>query len=464
MNERRIALDILTRIEKDKGFSNLVLDAALDGLGLPPQTRALVTALVYGVVENRLSIDYIIGQFSKNGLSGIKPIIRNILRLGVQQILFMDKIPNSAAVNEAVKLAKETGNGFAGGFVNAVLRQIIRQGDKLPMPDQEKQPADYYSVRYSCPKWLIEKWVREYGKETTEGILESLKKRPPAVAKVNLLRTKPEILIGMLEQEGVPAKQSVVFEDALELSSLPDIRKLASFRSGLFHMQDYASQYCCRALGAEPGETVLDLCAAPGGKSFTLAEQMKNQGVVRSCELYQNRLGLISEGADRLGLTCIRPTQNDASVPNPELGPVDRVLCDVPCSGLGVIRRKPEIRYKAPETFSGLPSIQYKILCEGASHVIPGGILVYSTCTLSRAENDEVVDRFLSEHGEFEPSQLPFFNDTKGRITMFPQIHHTDGFFIARFLRKGNNAPRGFIRTEGKAKERINPDKWKKQT
>lgn len=435
MNERRTALEILSRIERDGAFSNLALSAALDGAGLPSQARALTTALVYGVTENRYAIDYYLGRFIKTGVSKIKPRVRNILRLGAQQLLYMDRIPPSAAVNESVKLAVAVGDGYARGFVNAVLRRLASQKDTLPLPDRAADPVLYLAVRYSCPVPLVQKWLREYP-DKAEGILQSLRTRLPAAAKVNTLRTTAPLLRERLVQEGVEARLSQRFDDALELPSLPDIRRLSTFCDGLFHLQGYASQTACRALGAQPGETVLDLCAAPGGKSFTIAERMNNRGRVLACELHEARVGLIAEGANRLGLTCVEPMQNDAAQPNPSLGAVDRVLCDVPCSGLGVIGRKPEIRYRSLADYDALPDLQFRILQEGASHVAPGGTLVYSTCTLSRAENDEVADRFLDEHPEFAPRALPFREAGPCRMTLFPQ-DGTDGFFIASFVHSG---------------------------
>lgn len=434
---RAAALEILLRVEKDGSYSNLLLNARINEENYSGQDAAFLTTLVYGVLENLICLDFFISHFAKRSASKIQPKIRNILRIGAYQLIFLDRVPASAAVGESVKLAKNCGAAFASGFVNAVLRQIARNLENLPYPDKKSDLKRYLHVRYSCPHWLLDKWINEYGADNAEGILKGLEERPNAVLRVNTIKTTSEELQKLLEQDGISVSTPDFPKDALIASKLPDLRHNKAFESGLFTVQNTASQICCTAAGAKPGDTVIDMCAAPGGKSFTLAFIMQNRGSILSLELYENRLGLIKEGAKRLGIDILKTAQNDASKHNDKLPLADLVLCDVPCSGLGVIGRKPEIRYKDPREFDELPDLQYCILCEGSSHVKPYGTLVYSTCTLSRAENNEVAGRFLKEHPEFSQVKLdtmPLIKDCidggDTGVTLFPHITGSDGFYI----------------------------------
>lgn len=434
---RKAALEILLRVEKEGSYSNLLLNARLNEEHYGGQDAAFLTTLVYGVLENLICIDFFISHFAKRSASKMQPKILNILRIGAYQLIFLDKVPASAAVAESVKLAKSCGASFASGFVNAVLREISRNLDILPYPDKATDLKRYLHVRYSCPHWLLDKWINEYGIDNAEGVLKGLEERPKAVLRVNTIKTNSDNLKNLLERDGIPTEAPEFPKDALIASRLPDLRHNKAFQDGLFTVQNTASQICCAAACAKPGDTVIDMCAAPGGKSFTLAFIMQNRGIILSLELYEKRLALIKEGAKRLDIDIIKTAQNDASKHNEKLPAADIVLCDVPCSGLGVIGRKPEIRYKDPREFDELPNLQYCILCEGASHVKSGGTLVYSTCTLSRAENGEVAKHFLSEHPEFSAASLdatPFLKDCAGGVktgvTLFPHITGSDGFYI----------------------------------
>ncbi len=438
---RRTALEVLLRMEKADGFSNLTLDAGLRRSRLPRLDADFATALVYGVLEHRVTIDYFLDCFTARH-GRMKPAVRNILRLGACQLLFMDKIPPGAAVDESVALARQAGCGWASGFVNAVLRAMARRADDLPWPDRAADAIRWLSVRYACPEWLVRLWRDAYGADEIEPLLAAMQERAPAAARVNTLRTTAPELCVTLREQGVEARVSDRLPGAVELAGTSELRRLPAFEAGLFYMQDYASQLCCRAVDPQPGETVLDMCAAPGGKSFTMALMMQGRGLVRALELHPQRVELIAEGARRLGLANLRAQANDSARPCDDLGLADRVLCDVPCSGLGVIRRKPEIRFKRPETFDYLPDLQYSILYEGSRHVRPGGILVYSTCTLNPAENDAVIRRFLDENPDFGgdalPEPIPRARPAGGcSVTLFPHRDGTDGFFIARMTRKG---------------------------
>jgi 16S rRNA (cytosine967-C5)-methyltransferase len=441
---RQTALRILQRVDSDDVYSNIELDSELGRLGLGGRDAAFVTALVYGVLESRIRLDYILSHYLRRSGAQLRPNVRGALRLGAYQILYMDRVPQRSAVNESVELVKSSGSPYAAGFVNAVLRAVAAdaQAGSLPEPDKDKEPLKYLSVRYSCPEWLITMWEKAYGSQKTLAMLPELAGRPPVCARVNTLRTEPGALAQRLSGLGEDVKVSGMLPDALEFGSLPDLRRLAEFKDGLFFIEDLASQLCCRAVSPRPGDRVIDMCAAPGGKSFTLALMMGGRGSVTACELYESRLGLIKEGARRLGLDgTVTAVRNDSSRRSAGLGEAERVLCDVPCSGLGAIRRKPEIRYKAPETFDLLPDLQYSILCEGSRHVAPGGRLVYSTCTLRPEENEGVAGRFLRENPDFEditPDADPVgvCPEPGHFITLFPG-GGTDGFFFAVFSRRG---------------------------
>lgn len=426
MNPRRLAFEILLKIEKDNAYSNLALDACLPASGLDPRDRAFVSALVYGVTERRLTLDYQLALYLSKPLKKLKPQVLVILRLGAFQLLFMDKVPASAAVNESVRLTKSCGCAYASSLVNAVLRKCAGNGLVLPPEDS----ADYISVKYSCPLWLCEKWIAEYGYDDTEALLGASTGGAQTVVRVNTVKTDSDQLKKTLEAQGVTVTDGYT-ADSLIVRNFGNLEKLPSFRDGLFHVQDTASQLCVKALDPRPGETVFDVCSAPGGKAFTAAQRMNNSGRVLAFDIYEQRVRLIAEGAERLGLGIINAAVGDASVFNPDLPKADRVLCDVPCSGLGIIRRKPEIKYKSADSLRDLPDIQLKILKTASGYLKIGGRLVYSTCTLNRDENEKVVGRFLKENGDFSlaDAEAPM-------ITLMPHKNNSDGFFIAVLERK----------------------------
>ena len=435
-NARQTAFDILSKIQKDSSYSNLTIDSFLASVCLDEVDSAFVSALVYGVLESSFTLDYQLAANLKQPLKKLKPQVLTVLRLGAYQLLFMDRVPESAAVNESVKLIKANGCSFASGLVNAVLRNVAKKG--LCLPD-ESDKTFYYSVKYSFPQELVKFWIKSYGEENTVGIMESCSGRPPLIVRANTLKVTADELTSTLKNEGIESKSSVV-TDSLELGKCGSVERLKSFADGLFHVQDAASQFCIAALDPQPGETILDLCAAPGGKSFTVAERMNNTGKIIACDIHNHRLDLIKSGAARLGITNIECIVNDAAVYNENLPMADRVLCDVPCSGLGIVRRKPEIRCKPLDTLKELPPVQCKILDTASRYVKKGGTLVYSTCALNPKENENVCKSFLESHPDFK-SKLPsfacegmFIRD--GFITLMPHINGTDGFFIAVFERK----------------------------
>ena len=386
MNGRERVLSLLVRAQKDGSYSNIALDAEL---AKNSSEKAFITALFYGVTERRMTLDHIIRSHSKTEFDDIDNETLQLLRMGLYQLLYME-IPESAAVNETVALAPERSKGF----VNAVLRAFIRSGKHIVLDGLDE--LGKLSVGYSCARWIVKMWVNEYGAERTEKILAASFGRPPVFARVNTLVCDAEDLVYELAEDGIKSDVCDESGRCVVISGSGSIEKLRAYRNGLFHIQDLSSQKCCELLAPRPGDTVIDMCAAPGGKSFTVAELMNNKGAVYSSDLYESRVRLISDGAARLGLDIVNARVADASVHNDTLPEADRVLCDVPCSGLGVIRRKPEIKYKKKAEIEGLPEIQRKILENGAGYVKKGGRLVYSTCTLNRAENEDVAEWFAA--------------------------------------------------------------------
>lgn len=433
---RLTVVKMLMKMESSEAYSNLLLDHAFNEAELSDRDKAFAAALFYGVLERRLTLDHVIRTNSKIAFEKLDKAAVQILRTGLYQLLYMPSVPESAAVNESVKMCKKLKCFSAQGFVNGMLRSFIRSGKKISYLGIS--PEKRLSVEYSCPEWLTEKFISEYGMDFAVRALKASVGKPPVYARVNVLRTTTDKVIAELAKQRIKAAPYPGLVNCIRLEKAGDIEKCAPFRQGLFHVQDISSQLCCLTLRPVVNETVLDVCAAPGGKSFTLAELMGNNGKLYSMDLHDMRVGLIEDGAARLGIKIITAMQNDASKFNGALPQADRVLCDVPCSGFGVIRRKPEIKYKPPEEFAGLPEIQYQILETSARYVKSGGTLVYSTCTLSRAENDDVADRFAAAHPEFMPIVQPVPLSAPGdyKRTYCPDENGGDGFFTASFRRK----------------------------
>ncbi|MGN1480461.1 16S rRNA (cytosine(967)-C(5))-methyltransferase RsmB [Porcipelethomonas sp.] len=432
MGSARIqAVKLLGRTFAKGGYSNILLDKTLENSGMEDRDKKLCSVLYYGVLERKITLDYIISGYSRQGISKMNPEILNILRTGIYQLKFMDGIPESAAVNESVKIAKSLGLGKLSGFVNAVMRNFLRDGKKINYPEDKIKRL---SVEYSVPVWLCSLLSENYSESQTRSLLESSVEKPPVTIRLNNIRCPNEENIS--ETLGMNAEKT--FLNGCFLIENGDVTRLDSFKKGLFHVQDIASQLCCVALDPSVGETVLDLCSAPGGKAFTLAELMNDSGKIYAFDIHENRVKLIKNGAERLGISCITADTGNASVFNENVPKADKILCDVPCSGLGVIRRKPEIKYKSFEEFERLPEIQYKILETASEYLKPGGELVYSTCTVNPAENGQVIDKFLMEHKNFEGvSFLEHFGKPFGdyKVTLFPDNFNSDGFFISKIKR-----------------------------
>ncbi|MGN0687749.1 MAG: 16S rRNA (cytosine(967)-C(5))-methyltransferase RsmB [Oscillospiraceae bacterium] len=433
---RLTAVKMLLKMEESDSFSNILLDSVFSESELSERDKAFAAALFYGVTERKITLDYIIEKNSSIPFHKLDKAAVMILRTGLYQLLYMSGVPESAAVNESVKLCKKLKVFSAQGFVNGMLRSFIRSGKKISFLGLGA--SQRLSIEYSCPKWLTDKWLDEYDVDSTVKALKASVGKPPVYARVNTLKTNTEELLAELKREKISARPYPSLDNCIVIEKAGDIEGSRAFRNGLFHVQDISSQLCCLTLRPVVNETVIDMCAAPGGKSFTMAQLMNNSGSLYSLDLHDMRVGLIEDGADRLGIRIITAKQGDATRYNTELPQADRVLCDVPCSGLGVIRRKPEIKYKNPEDFAELPTIQRRILETACKYVKVGGTLVYSTCTLNRAENDDVADAFAEVHPEFSPivQTVPYQGAANSfKRTYFPDENGGDGFFTASFRR-----------------------------
>ena len=428
MTARQAAARALMQIFDHGAYSNLALPPLL--ADLPERERAFASALTLGVLERAVTLDHILGTYGKTPVRKLQSPVLQALRCGVYQLVYMPSVPESAAVSQAVETVRALGAGGASGYVNGLLRAFVRAGKSWPEP---KDPRTALSVRCGVPAALAGLLRRSYGHERAVAALEALSQKAPLFVRVNTCRISREALLERLEQEGIQALPDAAAPGAVRILSGGSPASGNCFAAGLFHIQDLSSQLCAEFLEVAPGMRLLDLCAAPGGKTFTLAEQMEDRGEILACDLYPSRLSLVESGAVRLGLSSIRVRAADARVYDPALGRFDRVLCDVVCSGFGVIRRKPEIRYKDPNTLADLPAEQYNILCTASNYLKKGGKLVYSTCTLNPTENEDVVRRFLAAH--------PGFSLYAPMRTLLPCADYDgDGFFMARLKAGGGEA------------------------
>lgn len=443
INPREIAAEALMEIMTEEAYNTMTLRRLLRQNGaMSRQDRAFVTEIVNGTLRNLIYIDHVLNTFSKTKTEKMKPWLLAVLRSAVYQMYFMD-VPDSAACNEAVKLAGARGYAFLKGFVNGVLRTAAKKKNEIPLP--EKGTAEYLSVAYSHPLWLVRMWVAYYGYEETEAICAYDNQSPDVTIRVNTLKTNKADLKQMLEKAGVEVKEGHVSEYALHLTKTADLSRLEAFQKGLFHVQDESSQLAVKVLDPRKGESILDMCAAPGGKSFTTAETMENEGRLLSCDIYEHKIELMEEGAERLGIGIMECSVKDGAEAEEERELFDRVLVDAPCSGLGLMRKKPDIRLKKDgNEIDSLTGIQRKILENAAGHVKKGGVLVYSTCTLCRKENEKNLEWFLQNHPDFAAEDITKFLPEdwkveaaeKGYLTLLPHKTGTDGFFISRMRRK----------------------------
>ena len=436
MGARETALNALIACRKNGAWPNAALKDYLQRDRLDSRDAALATRLVYGVLQNREKLSFYLKQFLTGKLSGLHPMVKDILHLGLYQISELDRVPDSAAVNEAVELAKKycPKQKNAPALVNAVLRKAASTRGSWVEPVS-------YAERYSHPEELITLLKKSLPKGKLEPMLIADNTAPQTVVQVNLLKTTTEKLVELLENQGIGWEKHPWMESCLILSGVGNLERLDAFREGLFYVQDPASRLSVQCAQLQKGWHVLDCCAAPGGKSFASAIAMEGTGSILSCDIYPHKAELIAKGAHRLGFENITVQCRDAALENPQwLGRFDAVIADVPCSGLGIIRKKPDIRYKNLAELEGLPPLQRAILENQAKYVRPGGVLLYSTCTVLPRENQEVVNAFLADHPEFctEPLDLPevFPRNDTGMLTLIPGEYDTDGFFICRLRRK----------------------------
>lgn len=425
---RFTVLELLERMDK-QAYSNLVLDSVLEKSGFSERDKGFVSRLFYGIVERKLTLEYVISMYSSKPLHRLDAVVVNILKMGIYQLLYMDSVTDSAAVNESVILSKQCGKASASGFVNAVLRSFIRNGKKIIFPENK---IERLGIEYSCGLKLVEKLCGDYSFERTEELLKASVTPHKAFLRVNNLKISAEKLIQEFNAVGISVKLCDITDNCLEAEKLSGVERCELFQKGFFHVQDLSSQLCCKVLAPQPSDTVIDLCAAPGGKAFTVTEIMGGQGKVIACDIHSNRVELIKKGAERLELP-INAVKNDAKIFNESFPQADKVLCDVPCSGFGVIRSKPELKYTDLASISRLPQVQYDILCTASKYLKAGGELVYSTCTLNRDENDAIIDRFIEEHKNFKPVNImEEYGNIGHKMTIFPNDFGCEGFFIGK--------------------------------
>ena len=441
MDAREVALLTLNTCQRQGGWSDGVLKKQLLAAGLDSRDAALATQICFGVLQNQMLLDFYLSKFSNIPLKRMEAKVVQALRIGSYQLLFLDKIPDSAAVNSAVAMTKtHCKNPRAAGMVNGILRSLQRSLDKLPIiPNQDE--IFYLSTRYSHPEWFVKEFSLALGKDEITSFLEANNSQPPMSVMVNTVKIGQNELISELNQCGVEVQMHPWLNNCLLLSKTGNLEALRAFTEGWFYVQDPASYLAIHTLAPGAGTRHLDCCASPGGKSFAAAIYMKNQGEVISCDLHPHKKKLILAGAKRLGLDCITAQTADARTFKSEWEEqFDSVLVDAPCSGLGVIRKKPDIRYKDPNPLAELPDIQYDILCNVSRYLRKGGCLVYSTCTVRESENESVVRRFLAEHDGYEllPFELPgpVGRVEAGMVTLWPHKTGTDGFFIAKLRKK----------------------------
>ncbi len=437
---RTIAHKVLYRVLHEDAYSAIAINNAVREEHLGGVDVSFLSALVYGVLERKLTLEYIIRQYSSIRIKKIEAKTLIVLYLGVYQLIYMDKVPDSAAVNESVKLCKRLRLYKSAGFVNAVLRNLVRADNRYTIPDRQ-DTLRYLSVMYSCPDTIVSELLQAYGEPLTERILQGILGRPPLTVRVNTLKTDQETLIAALSEQGIAVKECTFLDHTLFLSHTGSLEKIPQFQKGHFFVEDAASQLCAELLGAQPGERIADVCAAPGGKSLYSAIRMKNRGEIFSYDIHEHKLKLMQENAARLGVTIMKPSLRDAASSD-KLPVCQRILCDVPCSGWGILRRKPEIRYKTDTNIDNLTNLQYSILCMSANQLLLNGTLVYSTCTLRQDENHAVIRRFLAEHPDFcgvdlnLPDGIEHLTEEEPYcLTLFPGVYDTDGFFIAKLRR-----------------------------
>lgn len=441
---RSIAVEVVYQILEEGAFANLCLDKALFACKeLTGRDRGFVTELVYGTVRQKGALDWCLDQFAKIKTAKMDPWLRNILRVSAYQLLYLDKVPASAAINEGVELAKHYAPKGAAGFANAVLHALDQGRNEIKYPDKGKNPAGFYAEKYSYPQWIAEMWIKLYGRRDAEKMCQYFNQPSKLWIRTNSLKISREELKAKLEQEGVECRESSYAPLGLEILSEVSLRSLKSFQKGEFIVQDESSMILGTLSGVKPGMRVLDVCAAPGGKTTHLAQLMENKGEIIACDIHEHRLKLIEENAEKLGVSIIKTRlQDGCELAQSFKEEFDLVLLDAPCSGLGVLGRRADLRWKKRRgDIAELAALQKELLSQAQSTLKPGGTLIYSTCTTSKEEDEDVVSWFLENYEEFTlDKRLPWESDGEkvGFYKLSPLKEGTDGFFIALFKRGEN--------------------------
>ncbi len=439
-NPRYLAVATLNQLEESEDFLKEVVDSQLQRSSLSRLDQGLYTELVFGSVRMKRNLDHVLAQFSSRPLAKIQPALLNVLRIGVYQLLYLDRIPPSAAVNESVKLARAFGHEGTAKFANGVLRQVLRGRDSIAYPPLEEDPVEHIGLKYSFPSWIVQHWLERWGVEETVQLCRALNEPPRLHIRVNTLKSTVEEVRAHLQMQGISYQAGRYLTEILEVQPAHAVVADPWLGQGMYYIQDESSALAAHALQAEPGQTVYDLCSAPGGKATHLAQLMGNRGQVVAFDVHPQRLALVQENARRLGVEIITTRIGDATQ-NLDLPPAPRVLVDAPCSGLGTMRHRPDIRWrKTLDETRALVEIQKTILRRAAHYVAPGGLLLYTTCTLTSWENEDVARWFLAEHGQFAgeplPPKFPHNGQPSWLRTLFPHRHGVDGFFFALFRKE----------------------------
>ena len=433
-NARKVILDVLNQVDQGAYVSTLMQDIyKIEDLS--ELDRNFISKIVYGVLEQRIYLDYIVRHFSSVRLKKIEPEILNILRMGAYQYLFLDKTPDSAVVNESVKLAKKASHRHSG-FVNALLRNMMRAEKDVPLPDLKNQPLEHYSVKYAHPQWMVERFFELFGEAFAIELMKANNEVPFLSLRVNTLYTNREDLMTKLENMGISCRKSDKVEDGIVVEQGKQMMLLHNplFKEGYFTIQDESSMKVTEILKPEQHDLILDLCAAPGGKTTHIAEKLQGTGKVVACDVSVKKIDIVKENLDRLRIKGVETLINDGTVLNQSfVNKFDKVLLDAPCSGLGIIRRKPDIKInRQASDAKELQVIQLKLIEVASEYVKAGGVLVYSTCTIDDLENDQVIEKFLAEHSDFTVDEIQGQKSMK----LYPNTHGTDGFYCCRLQKK----------------------------
>lgn len=440
---REQVVDLLIEVEREQSYAQLSLKKAL--VDLEMRDKALATEIFYGTIKYQIQIDYWLNQYSKTPIRKMKPLIRNLLRMSVYQMLHLDKIPVSAVINEAVKITKKRKFQGLSGFVNGLLRTIDREREKLAYPSEKDSLSEALSIQYAIPEWMIKMWLKQYSRDIVEQIASALNQRAEVCGRVNDLKGSKAELLEILEKEGVHVESGHLLEEAFYLKKVDNLQNLPSFKLGAWTVQDESAMLVAHVVAPKAGEYVLDMCSAPGGKSMHMAAKMENRGEIIACDIHPHKLELIEKNAKRLGISIIKPTLQDGMVLNENwIGKFDKVLLDAPCSGLGIMKRKPDIRlHKTKDDLKEIVEIQKALFKNAVQYLKPNGKLVYSTCTISYEENEQMIKEAVSEYGlELEnivdtiPKLIQSSVKEQGMIQILPNMAGTDGFFIASLKRR----------------------------